>query len=130
MNVIAKLAKITKKKSVLYVEDDKYIRSNVTELLNNLFGSVTSANDGLDGLETYKTAEYDIVITDIKMPRMNGITMIEEIQKINNDQMIVITTAHDEQEYQERFKELGIAHVLQKPITFDSLLQTLQAIAL
>ena len=128
MNEIARLAQLTKDKSVLYVEDDRDIRENVTELLNNLFGSVRSAVDGLDGLNSYKEASYDYLITDIKMPKMNGIDMIEAVLKINPDQEVVITTAHDEEEYLSKFKEMGVTQVLQKPITFDSLLQTLQNI--
>ena len=128
MNEIAELAEITKNKTVLYVEDDKDIRLNVTELLSNLFKEVSSAVDGLEGLNHYKNNSFDYLITDIKMPKMNGVTMIEEILKINPDQLIVITTAHDEDDYLEKFKAMGVKHVLQKPITFDSLLDTLKEI--
>jgi YesN/AraC family two-component response regulator len=62
------------------------------------------------------------------MPKMNGIDMIEEILKINPDQAVVITTAHDEDEYLHKFAELGVTQVLQKPITFNSLLHTLKDI--
>lgn len=126
MNEITELAEITKNKTVLYVEDDKDIRLNVAELLGNLFKEVSSAVDGLDGLSHYKNNTFDYLITDIKMPKMNGVTMIEEILKINPDQLIVITTAHDEDDYLQKFQEMGIKHVLQKPITFDSLLTTLK----
>jgi len=130
MNEIAELAKITKNKSVLYVEDDKDIRLNVSELLGNLFKEVSSAVDGLEGLNFYKNNTFDYLITDIKMPKMNGVTMIEEILKINPDQLVVITTAHDEDDFLDKFNEMGVKHVLQKPITFDSLLSTLKEIVL
>ena len=128
MNEIAKLVEATRSKTLLYVEDDTDIRINVAELLGNLFAEVISAKDGVEGLEEYKKRQFDIVVTDIKMPRMNGILLIEAIQEIKKDQMIIITTAHDEKEYQEKFEELGIAHILYKPITFESLLKTLQEI--
>jgi len=128
MNEIAELAEITKTKSVLYVEDDKDIRLNVTELLSNLFKEVSSAVDGLEGLKNFKERDFDYLITDIKMPKMNGVTMIEEILKINPKQLVVITTAHDEEVFLDKFKEMGVTHVLQKPITFDSLLTTLKEI--
>jgi len=128
MNEIAELAEITKSKSVLYVEDDKDIRLNVTELLSNLFKEVSSAVDGLEGLKFYKENSFDYLITDIKMPKMNGVAMIEEILKINPKQLVVITTAHDEEDYLDKFKSMGVTHVLQKPITFDSLLTTLKDI--
>lgn len=128
MNDIAHLAELTKDKTVLYVEDDKDIREIVTELLSNLFASVRSAVDGVDGLAAYKEAKYDYLITDIKMPKMNGLDMIASILEINPDQKVVITTAHDESEYLAQFAQMGITHVLQKPITFDSLLAALQSI--
>ncbi len=128
MNEIAKLASLAKDKSVLYVEDDKDIRENVTELLNNLFGNVQSAVDGQDGLNCYKEGTFDYLITDIKMPKMNGIDMIEAVLKINPDQEVVITTAHDEEEYLAKFSDMGVSQVLQKPITFESLLTTLKDI--
>jgi two-component system, OmpR family, response regulator VanR len=128
MNEITELVKVTKAKSILYVEDDKDIRFNVSELLKNLFSTVTSAVDGLDGLEKFKAADYDYIITDIKMPKMNGITMMEEILKLKPSQKIIITTAHDEKEFLEKFKSLGVTYILQKPITFDSLLDTLNQI--
>lgn len=128
MNEIAELAEVTKTRTVLYVEDDKDIRLNVTELLSNLFKEVSSASDGIEGLNNYKEKPYDYLITDIKMPKMNGVTMIEEILKINPKQRVVVTTAHDEDDYIDKFKSLGLTHVLQKPITFDSLLATLKDI--
>lgn len=118
----------TKQKKVLYVEDDKDICKNVSDLLKNIFLLVDTALDGQEGLEQYKNGVYDLVITDIKMPRMNGISMIQEIQKINKNQKIIITTAHDEAEYQTKFEALGISDILQKPITFESLLKLLKAI--
>lgn len=128
MNQITELVAITKTKTILYVEDDKDIRYNVSELLKNLFASVITANDGIEGLNAFKETSFDYIITDIKMPKMNGIIMMEEILKINPNQKIIITTAHDEHDYIEKFKSLGVSYILQKPITFDSLLNTLKCI--
>lgn len=125
MSIITDLVKRTKEYTVLYVEDDNDIRSNIAELLDNLFKDVTSAVDGLDGLEKYKKQRFDLVITDIKMPKMSGIALIKEIQAINPTQKIIITTAHDEKEYQVQFEALNIKSVLQKPITFDALVEML-----
>ncbi len=129
MNDITEIAKKMQNVSVLYVEDDTDIRQNVYDLLSNLFAEVTSAVDGMEGLVKYKKGSFDLLITDIKMPKMNGITLIEEIQKINKDQHIIITTAHDETEYQEKFKELNVKSILHKPITFEALMKTLSDIA-
>lgn len=129
MTDITQLIEQTKQKSVLYVEDDPDICKNISELLQNIFKSVHSAYNGQEGLELYKKNSYDIVITDIKMPKMNGIALIEAIQAQNKGQKIIITTAHDEPDYLDKFAELGITQILQKPITFDSLVAVLKEIS-
>lgn len=120
----------TKKLSVLYVEDDKDIRLTFGNILENLFDSVEVACDGLDGLEAYKKAKYDLLITDIKMPKMSGIDLIKEIKKINPDQECVITTAHDEKEYIEEFKriEIDVENILFKPIVMSTVINSLDKI--
>ena len=128
VNDIAKLAQKTQPMTVLYAEDDTDIRLTVTDLLSNLFHKVVSAKDGEEALQFYKQESFDLLITDIKMPKMNGIVLIEEIQKINKDQVCIITTAHDEKEYLDAFKVLNIKYVLQKPIIFDTLANTLHSI--
>ena len=126
MNEIAELAAITQTKSVLYVEDDKDIRANVSELLANLFKKVTTAVDGLDGLARYKEESYDYLITDIKMPKMTGDIMLDEVLKINPNQEVVIMTAHEEDTHIKKFTDIGVKYILQKPIDYDVLLKTLQ----
>ena len=76
---IVKLKKYASACSVLYVEDDEVIRTATASFLGRFFSDIVLAEDGEIGLEKYKEREFDIVITDINMPNMNGIEMIEAI---------------------------------------------------
>ena len=135
MDKFESLLKYSKQLSILYVEDHEELRNSTVEILNSLFAKVSSGIDGAEALSIYKNfyreenQYYDIVLTDIKMPNMNGVTLIEEIYKINPQQKIVVLSAHDESEYLVPLINLGINHFIQKPIEFDRLLDVLKDIS-
>lgn len=83
---LEELVSITSKMSVLYAEDDAILRENTVSVLSDLFAFVDEANDGVGALEKYKINidAYDIIITDLNMPRMNGLELIKNIQSINH----------------------------------------------
>ena len=78
---------ILKDISVLYVEDENDVREFTSKLLGSLLKKVYVAQNGLEGLELYKENQNDIdlIISDINMPKMNGLDMCEQIRKINNE---------------------------------------------
>jgi DNA-binding response OmpR family regulator len=120
--------KFTKELKVLYVEDDAGIRESTTELFKQFFDSVDVAEDGKQGLETYEKFLkesgdfYDFVITDINMPHMNGIEMIEAIHKKNHKQTVIVTSAHDDAAYLIPLIEQGIESFILKPFKMTALL--------
>lgn len=116
-----KLKELTKEMSVLYVEDDQLIREEVGKFLSRLFATVDLAEDGQEGLELYKNGNYDIVISDINMPKMNGIEMSKSIFKEEPNQSIVIISAHNESEYLLALINSGIEYYALKPINMDKL---------
>ncbi|MEA3554934.1 MAG: response regulator [Campylobacterota bacterium] len=93
--------------NILYVEDDERIRESFTAIFNK---SVTIASDGEDGLEKYKTLKdenkFNIVISDINMPNMNGIEMLKEIREFDQDIPFIFTTAHADSSYLYRSNKL------------------------
>ncbi len=121
MNRLKELVLFSKPLSVLYVEDDLGIRDNYAKVFGELFFSVDLAADGQEGLEMYQSNSYDVLITDINMPRMNGIEMLEEVIKINPDQAIIVTSAHDDAHYLLKLIDLGIEKFLIKPVDFSKL---------
>lgn len=107
---------------VLYVEDDKDIRENTCAIFENCFSSVVTASNGQEGLEQFKKEKIDLVITDIKMPVMDGIEMIDEIFKINPDQVVIVTSAHQESQHLLKLINLGVEYFLAKPMDLDKML--------
>lgn len=107
--------------SLLYVEDDEDIRSELTDFLEIYFRKLYVAQDGLEGLNLFKEYSPDIIISDIQMPIMDGLTMCEEIRKINQDVPILITTAFNEPSFLIRSIDLGVDKYVTKPININKL---------
>ncbi len=103
--------------TLLYVEDEEMIRQNAVEYLSRICDNVLEAKDGFDALEVYKKHKPDIIISDIKMPRMNGLDMAKEIRKGDKETPIIIATAHTETNYLLQAVELQLIKYIVKPIT-------------
>jgi len=114
--------------SLLYIEDDEIIKKMVCNFLSRRFETFAIAKDGIDGLEQYRENPTNIVITDIEMPRLNGLELIEEIKKINPDVKVVIMTAFSNSYYLFEAIELGVEKYIKKPFTIDSLDSVLETI--
>lgn len=123
------LALYTQGMSVLYVEDDLAILENTATLLKNLFPSVQTAVNGKEALELYKNHPFDLVITDIIMPEMNGTELIRAIRAIDVDQTIVVTSACDDSEHLLNLINLGISRFIVKPLQMDQMIQTFHYVA-
>ena len=106
---------------ILYVEDNQTLRQNAAKLLENFFDSVDVAADGDVGLEMFKKNLYPIVITDIKMPHMNGLKLIKYIKQIQPETKILIMSGHDEKEYLIKAIELDVFRYLKKPVNLKEL---------
>jgi len=101
--------------TILYVEDDLDTQRLIKQILSSYVKEIYVAGDGEEGLAFYKKLKPDIVLTDINMPKMNGLEMSEEIKKIVPNQPIGIFTAFDEPEYLKRASELDIGTYILKP---------------
>ena len=115
----------TKKLKILYVEDNEETRVQAIKILNNFLDHIDVAVDGLDGLTKYKEKEkdyYDLVISDINMPNMNGMDMAEAIFEINIHQNILMITAYNNSEYLQELINIGIKNYIHKPVRMDSLI--------
>lgn len=124
---LEELVGITSSMRILYAEDDFQLRENTTGVLSDLFLKVDEASDGLEAWEMYQhnISAYDIIITDLNMPHMNGIELIKHIQVINPLQAIVIISAHNETEYfLESIRNSVMGYIL-KPIDFEQLIGSL-----
>jgi len=115
----------TKNLKILYAEDDLELQTQTKEFFEILFKSVTVANDGAQALDLYLNEHFDIIISDIKMPTMDGIQLTSEIKKVNPHQCIIIISAYNDSEYLLHFINHNIQQFIQKPINIDNMLETL-----
>lgn len=117
--------------SILYVEDDPNILARNEEVLQLFFKRVDLAADGIEGLAKYKQmrassgTDYDVVMTDILMPKMDGIDLCREIRLLNPDQSIVVLSAHSDAGSLFELINMGVQHYLLKPLAIEQLTETL-----
>ena len=121
------IQKLTLNFTVLYVEDEEELRNRVSVFLNKFFKEVTLASNGKEGLELYNG--QDIVITDINMPKMNGLEMSKQIKSINNSQNILIISAYSDTDYFIESIKIGIDGYVLKPIDNLQFQETLYKIS-
>jgi len=118
---------ILKNISILYVEDENDVREFTSKLLTSLLRKVYTAKDGQEGLDIYKEnhTDIDLIISDINMPRMNGLTMCEKIKEINKDIPLVITSAHNDTNFLKKAIEVGVSTYAMKPIDLYQLIESI-----
>lgn len=115
------LKNLTQYYTVLYVEDDTSIAGVFINYLEKLFENVQYAKNGQEGLDFYKEKHYDLVITDIQMPVMDGLVMTEKIKEINKEQNVLVISAYSNIEKLLTSIRMGVDGYILKPIEFDNL---------
>lgn len=128
MSLLKKLKEKSSNINILYVEDNKELLESLSRYLSQLFSTVETAENGLQGLEKYKSGKFDIVITDIQMPHMDGIEMMECIREINPNQEILVTSAFSHTDYLLHAIDLDITGYIIKPINFNKMNKTLNKV--
>jgi DNA-binding response OmpR family regulator len=107
---------INKKIKVLYVEDDDIARENGLEYLENYFENLYEASDALSALKLYGEIKPEIIITDIQMPKLNGLEFIKNIRKKDKKTQVIVLSAYSNKDYLFSAIELGLVKYLIKPI--------------
>ena len=115
---------------VLIVDDSRSIRELLTSVLAGAGYNVTSANDGQQGLDTARTSDFDLVITDINMPEMNGFELLKSLRQLPEYTFkpILILTTEFSQEMKLRGKEAGATGWMVKPFDPDKLIEIIKRI--
>lgn len=125
MEKITQLKTLAADISILYVEDELELRENFMRYLRKFFTTIYVAVDGEDGFEKYVSHSPDLVITDIAMPKLNGLKMLEKIKQINPSQTTIIVSAYDQSNFFIDSIKLGVNAYIIKPIVHDQMLETL-----
>lgn len=121
--------KYTSALSLLYVEDDISLQTQTKELFESLFESVTVTSCGKEALENYMNNDYDMVITDVKMPNMDGVELVKKIREITINQEIIITSAYNDSDSLMSFINLNVSNFILKPINTKNLITTIYNVA-
>ncbi len=119
--------------SILYVEDENEIRELSGDVMDNIFKNCQITSNGVDGLKIFKEYffddskdNFDVVVTDIHMPKMNGLDMLREIKKIDPSIPMVITTAYTDSNFLKESIELGVRGYNVKPTSLDKLFSSIE----
>jgi YesN/AraC family two-component response regulator len=123
MTTLEKLEELT----ILYVEDEKVIRTLISDSLELYVKEIIIKDNGYQGFKEYckRKDEIDIIITDIHMPKKNGLSMIRDIKKINKKVKVIVTSAYTDPKYLLECIDLKIDKYLTKPINFDELIESI-----
>ncbi|MDR3263077.1 MAG: response regulator transcription factor [Clostridiales bacterium] len=113
---------------ILVTEDDKNIRKLIANYLKNENYSVTEASDGAEGLEKFNSEFFDMVITDIMMPKLSGTAMCAQIRKSNKDVPILLLTAKGSLDDKKEGFQSGADDYMVKPIDMDEMMLRVQAL--
>ena len=120
------LIKHTKNLNILYVEDNLEVQTQTAKMLQSFFNNISIANNGKVALELFVNNDsYHILITDIKIPILDGLGFIESIRKINKRVPIIVLSAHDNKDYFLKTINAGIDGYILKPYTLGQITNTL-----
>jgi YesN/AraC family two-component response regulator len=125
MEKLHALMKLGNGLEVLYIEDDQPLQEETKNILERIFGKVEVASDGESGLQKFTSKHFDLIITDIEMPNMDGLEMARAIKSDNGDIPIIVISAYSHTEYLMEAIAIGINFYVMKPITLPHLVDTL-----
>jgi len=114
---------------ILYVEDDEVIRKSISRVLEPMVKKIYQASNGKQALNIIQQKKIDLVITDIRMPNMDGLSLIKKIKELKLNVPVIITTAFDEVEYLKQAIELHVDKFICKPINMYNLIDNVKSMA-
>lgn len=112
--------------SILIVDDERNTREGLKHFLSGLDYDVTVAESGKEAISIVRKERPEVVLTDLKMPEMDGITLLHEIKRSKPDTTVIVLTAYGTVENAVQAMKAGAFHYLTKPINFDELELTLK----
>ena len=125
---LKELAQMSNNLKLLYVEDDENARNTTYKLLKNFFSVVITAVDGVDALEKFREEKFDLIISDINMPRLNGLEMLQEVREQNKEIPVLMLSAYSDSEYFLEAINLDVDGYILKPIVQEQFFKVLYKI--
>jgi signal transduction histidine kinase len=116
--------------NILYVEDNKHLSDVFTQYLDEFYSNVYTAKNGKDGIKIFDENDIDVVITDIKMPYMDGLEMSKYILEKDENVSIIVTSSFDDSSYLYKAINMGINNYFLKPVDTEKIHKKLLKISL
>ncbi len=124
VNLLKYLSNLT----ILYAEDEERVRNNVYEYLELLFKEIIIAQNGEEAFDLYFEKRPDIILTDVDMPKMNGIEFIKKVRQNDKRTPAVILSAHTDTDYLLSAVELAVTKYIIKPFEGENFMKALESI--
>lgn len=112
---------------ILLVDDEEVFTRNMTKLLNHRGYVVTAVNSGDSAVRTLQGQDFDVIVLDLKMPGMDGIATLKEIQKLNASTEVLILTGHGSMDTAFKAIEMGAYDYVTKPCEIAELVAKIEA---
>lgn len=115
---------------ILTVDDSASVRLTTRVALSNAGYTITEAVDGMDGLSKMRAGQFDLVVTDLNMPKMDGLTMIRELRKLPAFMgvPVIFLTTESDNELKSQAKAAGATGWLTKPFDPESLVKIVKKV--
>jgi len=117
MDLLSKL----KDKKILLVDDDEWIRDSLTVYFGSEGCHILAVETAEEGLELLKQEDWDIILTDYKLPGIDGLTFSKKIQEISPDAIRILITAYKSREVVSEARSVGIQDLIDKPFTIKTI---------
>lgn len=109
------------RKSLLVVDDEKLVRWTIQETMGREDFKVVAAQNGADAVEKMKTERFDIIITDLLMPDLNGIDVARKAREVHPETKVVMMTAYNGVLDKEEAREAGVSDFIEKPFLINDI---------
>ena len=116
------------KNKILIAEDEEIMRITLKDVLSREGYQVTTADDGQEGLERFKQHDFDLVIADLRMPKLDGIQLLKEIKRLSPETAVIMITAYGTVETAVQAMRLGAHDYLTKPLLIEELLMMMEKV--
>lgn len=114
------------KKKILFIDDDLIILKCIELLFEHLNFDMTTCNDGLEGIEIAKNNEFNLIITDYKMPRISGIDLIKELKKLKIDSMFALISGEIDDDLISQSNSIGVSNIMSKPFDISKIVSLME----
>ena len=116
------------KQSILIVDDEIHVRDGLSEILQQEGFYVETAKDGNEAISISMNKKFDLMISDIKMPEMDGLQLLDEVQKVNPQIRVIMVTAFGDVQTYLKSMNLGAHEYINKPIRIPELKRVIATI--